>query len=188
MNHFCRGALLGLLLVMLFVFLAATISADDDGKRHRRRERRHNEDSHHGGRSLRLVSNATYTDQCGACHFAYQPELLPSESWKRILDGTDDHFGDTVDLDPNARLEISGYLASNAADTSSAELAQKIVRCLNSRTPLRITDIPYIRKAHHEISQQVVKRTSVGSWSNCIACHRTAGKGVYDDDWVSIPE
>ena len=175
-------------LLMLLVVFAPTSSADDDGKRHQRRERKHNENNHNGDKNLKLVSNAAYADSCGACHFAYQPELLPAASWKKILEGTDDHFGETVDLDESARPEISGYLASNAADKSSAKLAGKIMSCLGGMTPLRITDIPCIRKEHHEITPQMVKRKSVGSLSNCVACHRTAENGVYDDDNVSIPE
>ena len=173
--------------VALIVF-APTISADDDGRRHQRRERKHNENNHSGYRNLKPVSNSNYADQCGACHFTYQPELLPGASWKKILDGTDDHFGETVDLDEGDRLEISGYLASNAADKSSAKLAGKIMNCVGGMTPLRITDIPCIRKEHHEITPQTVQRKSVGSLSNCIACHRTAESGVYEDDHVSIPE
>lgn len=175
-------------LLMLLVVFAPTSSADDDGKRHQRRERKHNENNHNGDKNLKLVSNAAYADSCGACHFAYQPELLPAASWKKILEGTDKHFGETVDLDESARPEISGYLASNAADKSSAKLARKIMNCLGGVTPLRITDIPCIRKEHHEITPQMVKRPSVGSLSNCVACHRTAENGVYDDDGVSIPE
>lgn len=175
-------------LLMLLVVFAPTSSADDDGKRHQRRERKHNENNHNGDKNLKLVSNAAYADSCGACHFAYQPELLPAASWKKILEGTDKHFGETVDLDESARPDISGYLASNAADKSSAKLARKIMNCLGGVTPLRITDIPCIRKEHHEITPQMVKRPSVGSLSNCVACHRTAENGVYDDDGVSIPE
>lgn len=175
-------------LLMLLVVFAPTSSADDDGKRHQRRERKHNENNHNGDKNLKLVSNAAYADSCGACHFAYQPELLPAASWKKILEGTDKHFGETVDLDESARPDISGYLASNAADKSSAKLARKLMNCLGGVTPLRITDIPCIRKEHHEITPQMVKRPSVGSLSNCVACHRTAENGVYDDDGVSIPE
>ncbi|KKM08447.1 diheme cytochrome c [Marinobacter sp.] len=175
-------------LLMLLVVFAPTISADDDDKRHQRRERKHKEHNHRGDKNLKPVNSAAYTDSCGACHFVYQPELLPAASWKKILEGTDDHFGETVDLDEGARLEISEYLASNAADKSSAKLSGKIMRCLGGMTPLRITDIPCIRKEHHEITPQMVQRKSVGSLSNCIACHRTAESGVYDDDSVSIPE
>ncbi|SOB57574.1 Lipoprotein [Pseudodesulfovibrio profundus] len=175
-------------LLLLLVVFAPEISADDDNKGHQRRERKRGENNHSIDSHLKPVSNATYAEQCGACHFAYQPELLPAGSWKQILDGTDDHFGEAVDLDEGARLEISGYLASNAADKSSAKLAKKIMSCLGGMTPLRITDIPCIRKEHHEITPQTVQRKSVGSLSNCIACHRTGENGVYDDENVSIPK
>ena len=188
MNRFRGRTVWGISLLMLLSILDAPISADSEGKRHQRRERRHSEDNHHGDKNLKPVTNSIYAEKCGACHYAYQPELLPNKSWRRILDGIDDHFGETVDLDPDAKAEIVDYLESNAANSSSAALARKILRCLDGQAPLRITNISCIRKEHNEISPQVIKRPSVGSWSNCIACHRTAAKGVYDDDWVSIPE
>jgi len=188
MNLLCNRIMRCVSLLMLLVVFAPNISADDDGKRHQRRERKHKENNHRGDKNLKPVSNAAYADSCGACHFAYQPELLPAASWKKILEGTDDHFGETVDLNEHAILEISGYLASNAAEISSAKLSGKIMGCLGGTTPLRITDIPCIRKEHHEITPQMIQRKSVGSLSNCVACHRTAENGVYDDDDVSIPE
>jgi cytochrome c553 len=175
-------------LLMLLVVFAPAISADDDDKRHQQRERKDGESHYSGEKKLKLVSNATYADQCGACHFTYQPELLPAASWKKILEGIEDHFGEAVTLDEGAKLEISHYLVLNAADESSAKLAGKIMRCLQGLAPLRITDIPCIRKEHREINPQTVKRPSVGSLSNCFACHRTAANGVYDDDDVSIPD
>ena len=53
---------------------------------------------------------------------------------------------------------------------------------------MRITDIPYIRREHHELDPAVFKRVSIGSLANCIACHITAEKGIYDDDNVKIPK
>ena len=62
------------------------------------------------------------------------------------------------------------------------------MRCLGGQVPIRITDIPYIRKKHHELDPAIFKRKSIGSLSNCIACHTTAENGIYDDDDVKIPE
>ena len=39
------------------------------------------------GHYLSAVNNPTYKEQCGGCHFAYQPGLLPSGSWEKILAG-----------------------------------------------------------------------------------------------------
>lgn len=178
----------GISLLVILVFWAATIVADDDSKKHRNHESRHDDDNHNEDEHLKPVRNSIYADPCGACHFAYQPELMPAESWKQVLDGIDDHFGETVDLDGEARHAILGYLTSNAANNSSAKLSRKIMRSLAGRTPMRITDIPYVRKEHRELPPQVFKRPSVGSLANCIACHQTAENGVYDGDWVSIPQ
>lgn len=53
---------------------------------------------------------------------------------------------------------------------------------------MRITDVPYIREKHHELNPNIFNRESIGSLSNCMACHITAEKGVYQDDNVRIPK
>ena len=163
---------------------------DDDEENHKRRKRnreRHR-DNKHDGSYLKPVNNMTYKEECGGCHFAYQPELLPSASWMKILRNLDDHFGESIELDEDSKRVISDYLKSNSAEYSSAKRAVKIMRSLGNQVPLRITDVPYIREKHHEISPNVLKRESIGSLSNCIACHTTAEKGIYEDDHVKIPK
>jgi hypothetical protein len=113
--------------------------------------------------------------------------LLPSGSWDKILAGLEDHFGEVIELDLASKKVIAEYLKANAAEYSSAKRAVKIVRSLGSKTPLRITEIPYIQQKHHEVSPGVFNRDTVGSFSNCLACHTTAKKGIYDDDYVVIP-
>ena len=164
---------------------------DDDhesGKKRKRYQKRYRNDSkHYGKRYLTPVNNPTFKEECGACHFAYQPELLPSGSWDKILAGLEDHFGEFIELDPDSKKIIAEYLKANAADHSSAKRAVKIMRSLGNRTPLRITQIPYIQQKHHEVSPKVLERDSIGSLSNCSACHTTAEKGIYEDDYVEIP-
>ena len=160
---------------------------DDENHKNRKRKRERRRDNDHNGSYLKPVNNPTYKEECGACHFAYQPELLPSASWMKILDNLDDHFGESIELDNISRKAISDYLKSNSAEYSSAKHAVKIMRSLGEQIPLRITDIPIFREKHHEISASVFKSQSVTSLSNCIACHRTADQGIYDDDNVDIP-
>ncbi|MBU0909485.1 MAG: diheme cytochrome c, partial [Proteobacteria bacterium] len=71
---------------------------------------------------------------------------------------------------------------------SGAKRAVKIMRSLGNGVPQRITDIPYIREKHHEISAQVFARPAIASPANCPACHTTAEQGLYDDDSVMIPQ
>lgn len=166
---------------------------DDDDEhdrkgKHRERKREHDRDDEHHERYLRQVNNPTYKDECGSCHFVYQPELLPSASWIKILANLDDHFGEAVELDDDPKKVISDYLIINSAEKSSAKRAVKIMHSIGNQVPLRITDIQYIREKHHEISSDVLKRKSIGSLSNCSACHTTAESGIYDDDNVKIPK
>jgi len=113
--------------------------------------------------------------------------MCPVQSWDKILAGLEDHFGEFIELDPESKKVITEYLKANAAEYSSAKRAVKIMRSLGNRTPLRITQIPYIQEKHHEIHPDVYKRESVGSLSNCSACHTTAEKGIYEEDYVKIP-
>jgi hypothetical protein len=161
---------------------------DDDNHQHRKRNRKRHRDHDHDGSYLKPVNNPTYEAECGECHFLYQPELLPSGSWIKILDQLDDHFGEEIELDPDSKKIISDYLNSNSAENSSAKRAVKIMRSLGTHVAMRITETPYIREKHHELNPEVFKRESIGSLSNCIACHTTAEKGIYEDDNVQIPK
>ena len=62
------------------------------------------------------------------------------------------------------------------------------MRSLGNNTPIRITEIPYIQAKHRKINQDVFQWESIGSLSNCSACHVTAEKGIYEDDDVKIPQ
>jgi len=175
--------------LMLWTVLAGKVyilHADDDGERHRERTReRHGKRDHD---SIKPISNAIYKEECGGCHFPYQPELLPSASWRKLVAGLDDHFGMPVAFDDGSKSAILDYLTANGAERSSAKRAVRIMRSLGSDVPSRITDIPYIRKKHHKIAASVLERESIGSLSNCTACHRTAEEGIYDDDNVTVPK
>lgn len=161
----------------------------NDRKEKKRHQKRHRYYSEHDGKgNLAPVNNATYKENCGACHFPYQPGLLPAGSWDKILSGLDDHFGEMIELDPDSKKILAEYLKSNAAEHSSAKLSAKIMKCLGQDSPMRITEVPYIRKKHHEIRPVVFEREAIGSFSNCSACHKTAESGIYDDDYVSIPK
>jgi len=115
--------------------------------------------------------------------------LLPSGSWEKILAGLADHFGEEIEIDQESKKIITEYLKANGAEYSSAKRAVKIMRSLRGQTPMRITDVPYIRHKHEDddIPADAFTRKSVGSMSNCIACHITAENGIYDDDHVVIP-
>jgi hypothetical protein len=187
-----KGIILLMALLLLGEGTFCVVLADHNEHRERKRyqKRQRNSSEHDGKGHLKPVDNLTYKKICEECHFAYQPELLPSGSWETILAGLSDHFGEEIEIDQESKKIITEYLKANSAEYSSAKLAVKIMRSLRGQTPMRITDVPYIRHKHEDddIPADAFTRKSVGSVSNCIACHTTAEDGIYDDDNVVIPK
>ena len=137
------------------------------------------------------VTDEIYIEECGACHFPYQPGLLPERSWRKLsnADALENHFGENAELDEETRLYIFNVLSTNSADKSLHKRSKKIMVSLaDNEAPLRITNVPYIRRKHHEVYEKVVKKSNeVKSLSFCDKCHRKAAEGIYDDDTVIIP-
>jgi len=135
------------------------------------------------------VTNALYKDECGSCHFAYQPGLLPERSWKEIMRNLADHFGDNAELSSGSYQQINAYLSENSADRSNDRRSKKIMRSIPPMsTPLRITDTAYIKHKHDEIpSRYISGNNKVGSLSRCDACHQNAQEGSYSEGQVRIP-
>ena len=140
-------------------------------------------------RQVPAVSNPLYSQQCGACHFAFQPALLPAASWKKIMAGLNDHFGEEPDLGPQDREAIARYLEANAADFQSNRISLRIMQTLGGATPLRVSQTPFFLCKHQDarLPPKVFERESVGSRGNCRACHPGAAQGVYDRRLVRIP-
>jgi len=92
------------------------LAADDDKSRHRERKRERHRGVDHYESNLKQVNNPTYKETCGACHFVYQPRLLPSGSWIKILANLEDHFGETVKLDDDSKRVISDRWCAQAGN------------------------------------------------------------------------
>ncbi len=135
------------------------------------------------------VKNAVYKEECGSCHFAYQPGLLPARSWKKMMGDLENHFDENAELDADVQKVLTTYLVKNSADKSNYKRSRKIMNSLSKNdTPLRITETPYFIRKHDEIPSRLVKdNPKLGSFSKCAACHTGADKGSYDEDAVHIP-
>lgn len=166
-----------LLILAVILFLPVLACADDD----------HHDEHHEETRQVPPVANDLYRKSCGSCHFAYQPGLLPAKSWVRLIDEPDAHSGGELSLAEQTKSELKDYLARNSAEYSRAKRSRKIMDSLGREAPVRISEIPYIKHKHHDISEEVFARQAIGSRANCIACHKGAESGVYDDDDVEIP-
>lgn len=145
---------------------------------------------HHKG--VAPVTDELYAEECGACHYAYPPGLLPRRSWEKVMqpEALEDHFGDDASLDEETRARLAAYLDRNAADDSWYKRSIKIRRSIpKDEAPLRITEVAYIKRRHADIPESDIQGNNrVRSLSQCDACHRKAEKGTFDDDTVQIPK
>ncbi len=135
------------------------------------------------------VSNPVYQEECGSCHMAYPPGLLPSRSWEKIMDHLDKHFDDNAELDPQTHQTISQLLTKNSADKSNYRRSQKFSRSISQNDiPLRITETPYFIREHNEIPKRMVSgNPKVQSFSQCNSCHLKAEKGSFNEHNINIP-
>ena len=144
-------------------------------------------DSDRRGPDVRPMTNPLYNSECGSCHFAFQAGFLPARSWKKMMSGLEDHFGDNAELPEDERRAIVNYLVANAADKASERRSRKFMKSIGDSTPLRITEVRYFRKEHDEVPQRVLKHEQIGSLSNCMACHTKADTGSYAERDIRIP-
>ncbi len=142
-------------------------------------------------KEVRPVTNKTYADECGSCHYAYPPGLLPGRSWAKLLDekALNDHFGENAALDQDTLKVIHDYAMENSAEKSWYKRSRKIALATEEgEAPLRITEVRYIKRKHHDIPEKMIQgNQDVKSLSYCNACHTKAEQGIFDNDTVSIP-
>jgi hypothetical protein len=113
------------------------------------------------------VTHELTQKECGECHMAFPPALLPAPSWRGIIAGLADHFGEDASLPPEAAAEIEAYLVANAGRGDASHL--------------RITEQPWFLH-EHRFGASVWQRPEIRSKANCEACHRDAARGSFEDD------
>ncbi|GAB4115391.1 MAG: hypothetical protein Fur0014_17710 [Rubrivivax sp.] len=122
-----------------------------------------------------------YKAECGACHVAYPPALLPADSWKRLMVGLDRHFGTDASLDAATARTIAAWLEANAG-------TYRKVRREGAAPPEdRITRAAWFRREHDEVPAATWKRADVKSPANCAACHTQADQGDFSERQIRVP-
>ncbi|HEY0665544.1 MAG TPA: cytochrome C [Gallionella sp.] len=142
-------------------------------------------------KEVKPVTSEQYRSECGECHFAYPPGLLPEQSWQKLLtaEALKDHFGDNAEMDKQTLEAIRSYAFENSAEKSWYKRSRKIAKSVaDGEAPLRITEVRYIKRTHQDIPEKMIKgNKDVKSQSFCNKCHTQAAKGIFDEDTVQIP-
>ncbi len=180
-----------LLLPILMVGYSISVFGDDDeGEEHERSYKKGSVEVLNRKSVYKpIVLNAKFKAECTSCHMAYLPGLLPSRSWEKMMNTLDNHFGEDASLDDATKKEILDFLILNSSDKAYSRRGTKILATISSKdAPLRISETAYFNRKHDEISTAVFKRKSIGSKANCLACHKGAESGNFEEDDVIIPK
>ena len=132
-----------------------------------------------GSRAMPLSVPPAYMQECGACHTAYPPALLPARSWQRLMGGLDRHYGTDASLDAGTLRQLDTWLQAHAGTDG---------RGAGPPPPQdRITRSAWFERKHRQIDPAVWRLGSVGSPARCAACHAGADRGRFSDDELRLP-
>lgn len=126
-----------------------------------------------------------YAKECGSCHTPHHPSLAPAATWRKIMAGLDNHFGENATLTPDLAKQLTVYLLGNSAETWDTRPAN-MFRAPNAEEPLRITAVKRWKRIHHEIPDEVFKSKPIGGRLNCSNCHGDAETGRFAPRAISI--
>ena len=165
------------LFLALTLLLPLVARADDDDDDDDRREHPgKNERSRPAAPGLLAsVQGKEYAKECGSCHLAFPPQMLPARSWSALLGGLSNHFGQNAEVDAVTLKHLRDFLEVTAGPEVSGP------------APLRITELRWWRREHDEVSPAVFKRKAILTPANCGACHPGANNGAFGEHQVQIP-
>ena len=119
------------------------------------------------------VTDPVTAKECSACHMLYPAGLLAASSWKRIVDGLANHFGENASVDAATAKKLADYLTANGGSESYG----------GGASPLRITELGWFQKEHgRRITPASLQRTGAKSAADCLSCHKDGERGNFDDD------
>lgn len=125
-----------------------------------------------------------FANECGSCHTLYPPSLLPRESWGKLMANLSDHFGDDASLDPADHRTVSEYLYEHSSERSTQEMSVKMMKSLQNRDMIAMTQTPFWKETHKNIPPEAFKSGNVKSRANCNACHGDVEQGLIEDSAI----
>ena len=146
--------------------------------------------SSEGDAAFPMPAGKRYVEECGGCHTAYAPGLLPARSWARMMAELDKHFGEDASLAEPDRQAILTDLTRLAADGAQGNMLMRRIAGGIPRhdAPQRISETPFFKYMHDEVPAYIWKRARIGTPANCGACHTKSEAGRYYEREVVIPK
>lgn len=128
------------------------------------------------------VTDPVVKEECGSCHLAFAPSMLPASSWQRMMRNLKNHFGDDASVEADIAAKIARHLMANAADAGGPLRRRKLLKGVDLQSaPQRITTLPEWVRKHRKVPDWEWRHQDVRTKANCVACHAAAERGIYDD-------
>lgn len=105
-----------------------------------------------------------YLETCSDCHLPIPPQVLPTETWQRLLEKPEDHYGTSVP----GLIRLTQVLMWEYVRTYSRPLTQ------NEPMPFYVERSRYFKALHPR-----VELPDVVSHQTCITCHPNAKRLDY---------
>lgn len=153
--------------IVLLGGVMSVAQADDD------------EEEEHKGRHRAVATNAAWQAECGSCHVAFPPRLLPAASWREMMSGLDKHFGTDASLEAPVAQEIGAFLEKNAGSRRQDTEGKPL---------LRISETRWFVREHDEVPARTWSNPLVKSAANCAGCHTKAEQGDYRERNIRMPK
>lgn len=120
------------------------------------------------------LGQEVYRENCATCHIALPPQVMPTETWRQLLQDPE-HYGQTIRLlvDP-PRLLVWNYLRTFSRLQSKDE-----------EVPYRVGNSRYFKALHPR-----VKMPEVLNLSTCATCHPGASEYNFrklTSEWANSP-
>lgn len=102
-----------------------------------------------------------YFANCSTCHIAIPAELLPQQTWQRLLENTNQHYGAQLPNIPGIEITLMWRYLGAFAKTSAIE----------ERIPFLLRDSRFFRALHPR-----VRFPEPAKVTTCISCHPSAAE------------
>ena len=119
---------------------------------------------------IAVPQNERWQAECGSCHIAYPPQLLPAQSWQRLMAGLDRHFGADASVEPAVAAEIGAFLQRHSGTGK---------RVAGAAESLRITQTRWFLREHRGLTAK--------NPASCDSCHTTAAQGDFRERNLRTP-
>jgi hypothetical protein len=116
------------------------------------------------------IGQQLYINNCASCHIAIPPAVLPSETWRQLLQDTQHYGVEIPELVDPPRLLIWNYVRDYSRPQEEGE-----------EVPYRLNQSRYMKALHPDVTlPQPV------TLSSCVSCHPNTA--IYDfrtlsDEW-----